>query len=187
MLEMRSECERCHRPLRPDSLEARICSFECTFCATCTTDELGGACPNCGGELLSRPVRDAAVSHPAPVLHRYVRAWRSGDLAALVDCYHPDFTLHYGGATRFAGTHEGRDRALSVMAEVSGLATRELVEVDDLLTGDAGGALVVRERLTREGRSAEVRRTLRYRIADGLLAECWLYEDDRETVDRFWS
>ena len=54
-LELRGACERCGSPLPPDSAEARICSFECTFCAQCA-DELG-ACPNCGGELVRRPRR----------------------------------------------------------------------------------------------------------------------------------
>jgi hypothetical protein len=54
-LEMRTTCERCGGELRPDGT-ARICSFECTFCDDCT-DALGGACPNCGGELVARPRR----------------------------------------------------------------------------------------------------------------------------------
>jgi hypothetical protein len=43
--------------LPADSPEARICSFECTFCASCAEGRLGGKCPNCGGELLPRPRR----------------------------------------------------------------------------------------------------------------------------------
>jgi hypothetical protein len=54
-LEMRSVCERCDAPLAADG-EARICSFECTFCVSCA-DELAGVCPNCGGELVARPRR----------------------------------------------------------------------------------------------------------------------------------
>jgi uncharacterized protein len=56
-LEMRGSCERCDKSLPPTSTEARICSYECTFCAECTDTELKGVCPNCGGELLRRPVR----------------------------------------------------------------------------------------------------------------------------------
>ena len=52
-LELRTECERCGAALEPDG-DARICSYECTFCVACT-DELGGVCPNCGGELVPRP------------------------------------------------------------------------------------------------------------------------------------
>jgi len=57
MLELRPACECCGRDLPPDSRLAMICSFECTFCSECTTGILGGACPNCGGELLRRPIR----------------------------------------------------------------------------------------------------------------------------------
>jgi hypothetical protein len=60
MLEMREVCERCEAPLAADSADARICSFECTFCATCTDGELAGVCPNCGGELQPRPRRATA-------------------------------------------------------------------------------------------------------------------------------
>ncbi|MFL5954398.1 MAG: DUF1272 domain-containing protein [Gaiellaceae bacterium] len=57
-LEMRTECERCGDALTSDD-NARICSFECTFCASCA-DSLDGVCPNCGGELVARPRRVAA-------------------------------------------------------------------------------------------------------------------------------
>jgi len=59
MLELRPSCECCDRDLPPASTEARICSFECTFCAGCADARLGGVCPNCGGELLRRPIRPA--------------------------------------------------------------------------------------------------------------------------------
>lgn len=57
MLELRPNCECCDRDLPADSADARICSFECTFCAACATGVLQGRCPNCGGELLARPRR----------------------------------------------------------------------------------------------------------------------------------
>ena len=60
MLQLRPSCECCDRDLPPDSTEARICSFECTFCVSCAEEKLGGACPNCGGELVVRPRRPAA-------------------------------------------------------------------------------------------------------------------------------
>ncbi len=56
MLELRPNCEHCNMPLAPDALDARICSFECTFCATCV-ELLGNVCPNCGGNFTSRPIR----------------------------------------------------------------------------------------------------------------------------------
>ena len=56
MLELRPSCEQCNTALPPDSPQAMICSYECTFCVDCCT-ALGGLCPNCGGELLRRPRR----------------------------------------------------------------------------------------------------------------------------------
>jgi hypothetical protein len=57
MLDLRPTCEHCNKSLRPDSLEARICSFECTFCSGCVTEVLGNVCPNCGGGFSPRPIR----------------------------------------------------------------------------------------------------------------------------------
>jgi uncharacterized protein len=57
VLELRPTCEHCNTLLPPDSPEARICSFECTFCATCVDGVLGNVCPNCGGGFTPRPVR----------------------------------------------------------------------------------------------------------------------------------
>lgn len=67
MLEIRQNCECCNRHLPNESLEAHICTFECTFCSDCTSGHLGGICPNCGGELVRRPRRPAAAleRHPA--------------------------------------------------------------------------------------------------------------------------
>jgi len=56
MLEMRATCEKCSVDLAPGSADARICSYECTFCASCAT-EMNDTCPNCNGELLTRPRR----------------------------------------------------------------------------------------------------------------------------------
>jgi uncharacterized protein len=67
MLQLRPSCECCDKDLPPDATEARICSFECTFCASCAENVLAGKCPNCGGELVVRPRRPAAklVKFPA--------------------------------------------------------------------------------------------------------------------------
>ena len=59
MLLLKPSCECCDVDLPPDSLDARICSFECTFCASCVEGRLAGRCPNCGGEFVQRPIRPA--------------------------------------------------------------------------------------------------------------------------------
>jgi uncharacterized protein len=56
-LALRPTCEHCNKLLPPDSLDAKICSFECTFCATCVDSVIGNVCPNCGGGFSPRPVR----------------------------------------------------------------------------------------------------------------------------------
>ena len=67
MLELRPNCECCDTDLGPGSEQARICTFECTFCADCADTLLHGTCPNCGGELLQRPRRPEAklANNPA--------------------------------------------------------------------------------------------------------------------------
>jgi hypothetical protein len=59
MLEIRPTCENCGAQLLPNSLEAMICSFECTFCRTCVEEILDNVCPNCGGGFTARPIRPA--------------------------------------------------------------------------------------------------------------------------------
>lgn len=59
MLELRPVCEHCAADLPPASADARICSFECTFCAHCTDTLLQQVCPNCSGNLVPRPIRPA--------------------------------------------------------------------------------------------------------------------------------
>jgi hypothetical protein len=73
MLALRPGCECCDRDLPPESEDARICSFECTFCVDCAST-MNGRCPNCGGELVRRPRRPAAAlaRHPAST----DRVWR---------------------------------------------------------------------------------------------------------------
>lgn len=61
MLLIKPNCECCDRDLPADAAEARICSFECTFCAACAADRFGGRCPNCGGDLTARPSRARAL------------------------------------------------------------------------------------------------------------------------------
>jgi uncharacterized protein len=57
MLELRPSCECCDKDLPPHSTEARICTYECTFCAACVENRFGGVCPNCGGNFVPRPFR----------------------------------------------------------------------------------------------------------------------------------
>lgn len=71
MLELRPTCENCNKPLPPNSMEAMICSFECTFCRECTEHILEYVCPNCGGNLLQRPIRPLRDWHGGNNLANY--------------------------------------------------------------------------------------------------------------------
>jgi hypothetical protein len=79
-LALRPNCECCDRDLPPDSREAVICSFECTFCRACAERLLGWRCPSCGGELVRRPIRPAAAlaRHPASGARPQARSLRDG-------------------------------------------------------------------------------------------------------------
>jgi uncharacterized protein len=67
MLQLRPNCECCNRDLQPQSTEAMICTYECTFCRSCADSVFKGRCPNCGGELVRRPIRpaDKLAKNPA--------------------------------------------------------------------------------------------------------------------------
>ncbi len=79
MLDLRPNCELCDTDLPPDADDARICSYECTFCSRCVDEVLGNVCPNCGGGFERRPVRPALawrdtaglVHDPADTLRRH--------------------------------------------------------------------------------------------------------------------
>jgi hypothetical protein len=64
MLQLRPNCECCDKDLAPNAPDARICSYECTFCADCVENVLLNVCPNCGGGFAPRPVRPATEWRP---------------------------------------------------------------------------------------------------------------------------
>jgi hypothetical protein len=92
MLQLRPNCEGCGKALPPSAPDARICSYECTFCADCVENLLSNVCPNCGGGFAPRPIRPATEWRPGislgkqpasaqPVHLKYPR----DDIAALVE------------------------------------------------------------------------------------------------------
>lgn len=90
-LQLRPNCEYCDKDLPPASTDARICSFECTFCARCVQDVLQNVCPNCGGGFAPRPIRPAKAWRPGVSLAerpasdvRVHRKWRDDEIAAHV-------------------------------------------------------------------------------------------------------
>jgi len=91
MLELRPNCEYCDKDLPPDAVEARICTFECTFCADCVERILHNVCPNCGGGFVPRPIRPHTEhrkginlsSRPAST-KRIGLKYNKGDIASFV-------------------------------------------------------------------------------------------------------
>ena len=92
MLELRPNCELCDIDLPPDATDARICSYECTFCADCVEHRLRNVCPNCGGGFVPRPIRprgewrpETGLGHDPPgTRRRHVRQSPEA-IAALTD------------------------------------------------------------------------------------------------------
>ena len=73
MLEIRPNCENCGKSLPPNSTEAMICTFECTFCMDCVTKILENVCPNCGGGFQLRPVRPSSLLNKYPASTQIVQ------------------------------------------------------------------------------------------------------------------
>ena len=79
MLKLKPNCECCDKDLPPEACDARICTFECTFCAECVETRLpGGLCPNCGGELVRHPVRPPAMLAKYPASTERIRKAHAG-------------------------------------------------------------------------------------------------------------
>ena len=125
----------------------------------------------------------AAIERTRQAIIRYARAWLAGDRPALAACYHDDFTLHYFGRNPLAGDHRGKAAALAILAEVTRRTNRKLLGIIDIMAGPARGALLVRERFERDGKAAEFERLLVYAVRDGLLWECWVWDQDQAAID----
>jgi hypothetical protein len=91
-LELRPNCEYCDKDLPPSATDARICSFECTFCADCVETKLHDVCPNCGGGFAPRPIRPSvewraglSVAQRPPSSTRVHRSYSDAEIAALAE------------------------------------------------------------------------------------------------------
>jgi hypothetical protein len=119
-------------------------------------------------------------------IRSYADGWQTRD-PDLFDHYADDAVFHYSGATDLAGSHVGKEACLTAMITARMRAPGALLEIVDVLSGDALGALVVRERLERDGEAHEIRRVLAFRVDDdGRLAECWLLDEDQALIDHLW-
>ncbi|MBS0641149.1 MAG: DUF1272 domain-containing protein [Acetobacteraceae bacterium] len=91
-LDLRPNCEFCDKDLPPEAADARICSYECTFCVGCVETKLRNVCPNCGGGFMPRPIRPGREWRPGvsrlkqvPSAKRVALKYSVEDIAAFVD------------------------------------------------------------------------------------------------------
>jgi uncharacterized protein len=71
MLQLRPNCECCDKDLPPNAPDARICTYECTFCTECVENVLSNVCPNCGGGFSPRPIRPVVERRPGVCLGKH--------------------------------------------------------------------------------------------------------------------
>lgn len=119
------------------------------------------------------------------VLRAYAAAWLASDLDAVLASYHDDIELHYMGQSPLAGTHRSREAAFVALGQASARTQRVLIDVEDVLVGESLGALIAVEDLGDPPQ--RVRRVLLYRVEDGKLRECWLFDEDQRFIDSLWS
>jgi len=127
----------------------------------------------------------ASAEETSRVLRAYADAWLAADLEAVLGAYHDDIVLHYMGESPLAGTHEGREAVMETLGQASFRASRKLIDVEDVLVGENLGAILAIEDLGEPPR--RVRRVLVYRVEEGKLRECWLYDEDQRFIDELWS
>jgi uncharacterized protein len=118
-----------------------------------------------------------------PVIKQYADAWVANDIRAIVDCYHDEVVFHYFGRSPLAGTHRGKAACLAILKQVKERTNRKLISIQDILTGAHFGLIVAVERFERNGVPVEIERMLKYRVRDGKLSECWVYDQDQHLVD----
>ncbi len=117
------------------------------------------------------------------VVRDYCDAWLAGDVAALFDAYHDDVVLEWAGAHDLAGTHRGKDAALTALITLQAATDRKVVRVHDVTVGERSVVALVTEQWARDEVTLELDRALEYTVADGLILTCRIYESDQAAVD----
>jgi hypothetical protein len=130
-----------------------------------------------------------AVEDPLDTVQRYADAWAANDLGTVIGLYHDDFVLHYFGESPLAGDHVGKEAAVTVLLAATLRSGRQLDAIEDVLAGSTFGAIVAREGIRQPGGDdlRVIRRVFLYKVRDGKLSECWLYDEDQRAIDELWS
>ena len=128
----------------------------------------------------------ARAANLAPA-QRYADAWVAGDFPAMLATYSDDFVLHWFGENPMAGVKRGKAAAIEALMAFTRLTGRRLIAVDSVMADAHRAVIIARESLTAGGETREVERVLVYRVEGGLLAECWVYDEDQRFIDRALS
>ncbi len=147
----------------------------------------GGACGLLSGKPgRERPMNDtpeAATAANLAAARRYLDAWLAGDFPAMMATYADGFVLRWFGDNPFAKTYRGRAEAVPALMAFTQRTQRRLLEIVDVTAGPARAVVVVREAIIVNGVEHEIERALVYRVEAGLLAECWVYDQDQRLID----
>ena len=123
----------------------------------------------------------------ADVMRRYADAWLAGDLAAMGEAVADDVVLHLFGHSPLAGAHRGKEALGAAIRRIQGLTNRKTLEIHDVLTGGDHAVILVTERFERDGRALDLARVFLYHLRDGKITEIYVYDEDQQAVDSFWS
>ena len=121
------------------------------------------------------------------VLLSYADAWRRGDVTAVSNLYHDDFTLHYPGTHALAGTHVGKATSLQILRTVNERTNRKLASILDVMAGSHRGCLNVTEQWSRKDETTLLERVFVYTVRDAKLEQCWLFDANQEIVAKYLS
>lgn len=118
-------------------------------------------------------------------LRRYADAWEASDFATIAEFYRDDVVFHYFGRSPLAGSHRGKKACLQALKAIHRKTARRLLAIRDVLAGSQYGVIIAVEHFEREGATLETERLLRYRLSEGRIAECWVYDEDQRAIDRY--
>ena len=120
------------------------------------------------------------------VMRRYIGAMRAGDREAGFSHYADDIVAHVPGRSILAGELRGKDRVVGYIEAAVAHATGGVeLELIDMLASEERVALLVHERLRRDGRVLDMRRANVYRVEGDKIVELWIFESDQYAVDEF--
>jgi hypothetical protein len=126
---------------------------------------------------------EAATAANLAAARRYVDAWLAGDFPAMMATYADGFVLHWFGDNPFAKSYRGKAEAIPALMEFTRRTARRLAGIVDVTAGPARAVVIVREAITVGDVEHEIERALVYRVEAGLLAECWVYDQDQRLID----